>query len=143
MQNTNKDIVDKFFREYKSEEEKESFPGFDEFIDSVVGDIEKNISDIETILDDEFLDSITNVKDADVHVIPGGKNRYWLTGIAAVISLIAIFQIFFTEKETRKEIELILDTSNSPTVTNALSEPEQEEFLDWEAPSDYLSDDFN
>ncbi len=71
------------------------------------------------------------------------KQPVWLYGIAAGISLIAAFLVFQEDDQTIQEIKMVLDTNNSPTVTNTLAQPEEEEFLEWEAPSDYLSNDFN
>lgn len=67
----------------------------------------------------------------------------WLYGVAAVITLLAVILVFIDDSPEASIQDIILDTGNSPTVTESLSAPQEEEFLDWEAPTDYLSNDFN
>ncbi len=69
--------------------------------------------------------------------------RTWAYAAAAVITLTAVMLIFINNSPWNEAPTIRLDTGNSPTVTNTLASPGTEEFLDWEAPTDYLSNDFN
>jgi hypothetical protein len=75
--------------------------------------------------------------------LPKKNNYYWLYGMAATISLLAILFVLQQENKKRTEFSILLNSNNSPTVTEPLAEPETVELLEWEAPTDYLSNDFN
>ena len=73
---------------------------------------------------------------------PRRNYRGWIS-LAAAVSLITMAWLFGQDPDAREQLGVILDTENSPSVTNTLFEPESDGLMEWEAPSDYLSNDFN
>jgi len=71
------------------------------------------------------------------------KKRWWLYGVAATISLLTALTFMIPESIRVSSDQVLLDTDSSPTVTNTLNEQQEVTFLEWEAPSDYLIEDFN